>query len=263
MRDVNVGHKFLADYQSIILKELLAEIRELAAPLQGRRVLHVNATSFGGGVAEILYTLLPLMNDVGLRAEWQVMTADNEFFNVTKSFHNGLQGAAVELTDEVRALYEDVNRRNAAQLTRHYDFVVVHDPQPCALRAWAAADGAGEHALDLALPHRHLDARPDALRLPAAVHPPLRPGDLHDGRLRSRRPGHSARGRASGHRPAGPQEHDAGARRRPLHRAPVRHRRGPSAAAAGLALRSVEGPAGRGRRLPAGQGAAGPTCSSR
>jgi trehalose synthase len=144
VRDVNVGHKFLADYQSIILKELLAEIRELAAPLQGKRVLHVNATSFGGGVAEILYTLLPLMNDVGLRAEWQVMTADNEFFNVTKSFHNGLQGAAVELTDEVRALYEDVNRRNAAQLTRHYDFVVVHDPQPCALRAWAAADGAGE-----------------------------------------------------------------------------------------------------------------------
>ena len=144
VRDVNVGHKFLADYQSIIFKDLLAEIKELAAPLAGKRVLHVNATSFGGGVAEILYTLLPLMNDVGLRAEWQVMTADSEFFNVTKSFHNGLQGAAVELTGEVRSLYEDVNRRNAAQLTSHYDFVVVHDPQPCALRAWTAADGEGE-----------------------------------------------------------------------------------------------------------------------
>jgi trehalose synthase len=144
VRDVNVGHKFLADYQSIIFKDLLAEIKELAGPLAGRRVLHVNATSFGGGVAEILYTLLPLMNDVGLRAEWQVMTADSEFFNVTKSFHNGLQGAAVELTGEVRSLYEDVNRRNAAQLTSHYDFVVVHDPQPCALRAWTAADGEGE-----------------------------------------------------------------------------------------------------------------------
>jgi trehalose synthase len=144
MRSVNVGRKFLADYQSIILKDLLAEIKELAAPLEGRRVLHVNATSFGGGVAEILYTLLPLMNDVGLQAEWQVMTADSEFFNVTKSFHNGLQGAAVELTGEVRSLYEDVNRRNAAQLTSHYDFVVVHDPQPCALRAWTAADGEGE-----------------------------------------------------------------------------------------------------------------------
>jgi trehalose synthase len=144
VREVNVGHKFLADYQSIIFKDLLAEIKELAAPLAGKRVLHVNATSFGGGVAEILYTLLPLMNDVGLQAEWQVMTADSEFFNVTKSFHNGLQGAAVELTAEVRSLYESVNRRNAAQLTSHYDFVVVHDPQPCALRAWTAADGQGE-----------------------------------------------------------------------------------------------------------------------
>jgi trehalose synthase len=144
VRDVNVGHKFLADYQSIIYKELLAEIKELAAPLRGKRVLHVNATSFGGGVAEILYTLLPLLNDVGLHAEWRVMTADNEFFNVTKRFHNGLQGAAVELTDEIRSLYEEVNRRNAAQLSRHYDIVVVHDPQPCALRAWASADGEGD-----------------------------------------------------------------------------------------------------------------------
>jgi len=143
VRDVNVGRKYLAEYQSIIFKDLLADIRRLAEPLQGKRVLHVNATSFGGGVAEILYTLLPLMNDVGLEAEWQVMTADSEFFNVTKSFHNGLQGAPVELPPEVRELYEDVNRRNAVQLSRHYDFVVVHDPQPCALRSWVADDGLG------------------------------------------------------------------------------------------------------------------------
>ena len=141
MRSVNVGRKFLADYQSIILKDLLAEIKELAAPLEGRRVLHVNATSFGGGVAEILYTLLPLMNDVGLQAEWQVMTAEREFFDVTKSFHNGLQGAPVELTDEVRSVYEDTNRRNAEQLTPDYDFVVIHDPQPCAMRAFVADGG--------------------------------------------------------------------------------------------------------------------------
>jgi trehalose synthase len=140
MREVNVGRKFLADYQSIILKDLLAEIRALAAPLEGKRVLHVNATSFGGGVAEILYTLLPLMNDVGLHAEWQVMTAEREFFDVTKSFHNGLQGAPVQLTDEVRSVYEDINRRNAAQLASDYDFVVIHDPQPCAMRAFVAGE---------------------------------------------------------------------------------------------------------------------------
>jgi trehalose synthase len=141
VRDVNVGRKYLAEYQSIVHKELMAEIRRLAEPLRGKRVLHVNATSFGGGVAEILYTLLPLLNDVGLEAEWQVMTADNEFFNVTKSFHNGLQGAPVEITADVRRLYEDVNRRNAAQLSRHYDFVVIHDPQPCAMRAWVTDGG--------------------------------------------------------------------------------------------------------------------------
>ena len=141
MRTVNVGRKFLADYQSIIFKDLLAEIKALAAPLEGKRVLHVNATSFGGGVAEILYTLLPLMNDVGLQAEWQVMTAEREFFDVTKSFHNGLQGAPVALTGEVRSVYEDINRRNAAQIAPDYDFVVIHDPQPCAMRAFVADKG--------------------------------------------------------------------------------------------------------------------------
>jgi trehalose synthase len=81
------------------------------------------------------------MNDVGLQAEWQVMTAEREFFDVTKSFHNGLQGAPVELTDEVRSVYEDINRRNAAQVTPDYDFVVIHDPQPCAMRTFVADSG--------------------------------------------------------------------------------------------------------------------------
>ena len=144
MRDVHVGRKSLADYQSIIPRELSAEIRELAEPLQGRRVLHVNATSFGGGVAEILYTLVPLMSDVGLAAEWQVITAPSEFFNVTKGYHNGLQGAPFEVTDEVRELYEETCRVNAEAISRHYDFVVVHDPQPVAMRRYAAPD-VGAH----------------------------------------------------------------------------------------------------------------------
>jgi len=141
MRDVNVGHKFLADYQSIILKDQYRQILEYAEPLAGKRVLHVNATSFGGGVAEILFTLVPLMNDVGLEAEWKIITADNEFFNVTKGFHNGLQGAPFEVTDEVREIYEGVCRRNAAQLSKHYDFVLIHDPQPCAMRDFVTFDG--------------------------------------------------------------------------------------------------------------------------
>ena len=84
IRSVNVGHKSLADYHSIVSRDLMADIRSLAGPLEGKRVLHVNATSFGGGVAEILYSLVPLMNDAGLKADWKVMFGRDEFFHVTK-----------------------------------------------------------------------------------------------------------------------------------------------------------------------------------
>jgi trehalose synthase len=140
MREVNVGRKSLADYQSIVPRGLLAEIRELAEPLRGKRVLHVNATAFGGGVAEILYTLVPLMQDVGLETEWQVLSAPPQFFSVTKGFHNGLQGHDFDVTDEVRETYESVNRANAAALSHHYDLVLVHDPQPLAMRAFVTDD---------------------------------------------------------------------------------------------------------------------------
>jgi trehalose synthase len=142
MREVNVGHKTLADYQSIVPRELMAEIRELAKPLEGKRVLHVNATAFGGGVAEILYTLVPLMKDVGLEAEWHVITAPAHFYNVTKGFHNGLQGHQFTVTDDVRATWEGVNKVNAEALSRHYDFVLIHDPQPLALRAFVSDEVA-------------------------------------------------------------------------------------------------------------------------
>ena len=75
MHEVNVGRKSLADYRSIVPKELMAEIDELGEQLKGRQVLHVNATAFGGGVAEILYTLVPLVSDIGLEAHWQILTA--------------------------------------------------------------------------------------------------------------------------------------------------------------------------------------------
>ena len=134
MHEVNVGRKSLADYRSIVPKDLMAELDELGERLKGRQVLHVNATAFGGGVAEILYTLVPLTNDIGLEAHWQILTAPQEFYSVTKSFHNGLQGQSVDFPSEASALYEDVCRSNAAELTRPYDFVVIHDPQPLAIR---------------------------------------------------------------------------------------------------------------------------------
>jgi trehalose synthase len=137
LQRVNPGNKSLTDYRSIIFRDLYDEIRDLAARLDGVRVLHVNATSFGGGVAEILYTLVPLMRDVGLEAEWGVMFGAEPFFNVTKSFHNALQGADYDLTVEARAIYEEYNRQSAAALKEsgeEWDVVLVHDPQPALLK---------------------------------------------------------------------------------------------------------------------------------
>ena len=134
---VNPGNKSLADYRSIVRRELYDEIVTLGERLRGKRVLHVSATSFGGGVAEILYTLVPLMRDAGLEAEWDIMFGSEPFFNVTKSFHNALQGADYELTVEDRAIYEEYNRMSAEALQKageDWDVILVHDPQPALLK---------------------------------------------------------------------------------------------------------------------------------
>src|SRR5436189_6456524 len=100
LQDVALGDRSLADYTHLVGRPLVEEIRELAGPLQGKRVLHVSATAFGGGVSEILYTLVPLMRDVGLDAEWHVIYGREEFFNATKIMHNALQCNPQDLTDE-------------------------------------------------------------------------------------------------------------------------------------------------------------------
>jgi trehalose synthase len=131
---VNVGHKALADYGTIASRGLLEEIGRLAGPLQGKRVLHLSATAFGGGVAEINYTLVPLMRDVGLDVEWRIIPGQEEFFNVTKAIHNGLQGNPQGLTAADEEIFRRYNAENARQVDADdYDFVIVHDPQPAAV----------------------------------------------------------------------------------------------------------------------------------
>jgi trehalose synthase len=132
---VNVGRKSLADYASIASRGLMAEIERLATPLRGKRVLHLSATAFGGGVAEINYTLVPLMADVGLDVEWRVIHGTEAFFDVTKAIHNALQGNPQGLTVEQQDVYDRCNAENADQLADDYDFVIVHDPQPAAVIA--------------------------------------------------------------------------------------------------------------------------------
>jgi trehalose synthase len=133
LQEVALGQRSLADYTHIVGKETVEEIRALAEPLQGKRVLHVNATAFGGGVSEILYTIVPLMRDIGLDAHWQVILGAEEFFNVTKLMHNSLQGDPTSITDQQWEVFQGYNAMNARDLEEGWDVVIVHDPQPAGL----------------------------------------------------------------------------------------------------------------------------------
>jgi len=161
MQRVNTGHKSIADYASIVGRHLADEIRELAEPLRGRRFLHLSATAFGGGVAEIQYTLIPLLNDIGIETEWRVIQGRDEFFDVTKTIHNALQGDEKGLTPEQEKIFLEYNQLNADELTDadEWDMVVVHDPQPAALRTLLPGGDAKwvwRCHIDLSAPNRQV-----------------------------------------------------------------------------------------------------------
>jgi trehalose synthase len=133
LQPVLLARKQLSDYASIVGRPLVDEILGRAEALRGKRVLHVSATAFGGGVSEILYTLVPLMVDVGIECEWHVIYGREEFFNATKVMHNALQGSEQDLTEEQWATWLEYNEINARDLSDGWDVVIVHDPQPAAL----------------------------------------------------------------------------------------------------------------------------------
>jgi len=123
-------------YEPIVGVPVIGQLRRLGERLKGLNVVHVNSTAEGGGVAEILAWMVPLMNDLGLDARWEVITGTSEFFAVTKAFHNGLQGHPVLIKKRDWELYRDVNRDNFNRLRdalEGADIVVVHDPQPAPL----------------------------------------------------------------------------------------------------------------------------------
>jgi trehalose synthase len=143
LQPIALANKSLADYTHIVGRPLVEEVRELAEPLKGRRVVHLSATAFGGGVSEILYTLVPLMRDVGLEVEWQVIYGREEFFNATKLMHNALQGNPQDLTEEQWGTWAQYNEMNARELSDGWDVCVVHDPQPAALRSLVPDKASG------------------------------------------------------------------------------------------------------------------------
>ena len=137
--------KHLDDYAEIVAPGTLERIRALAEPLRGARVLHVNATAYGGGVAELLATHVALLRDVGIDAEWHVIHGTDEFFAVTKAVHNAFQGADVEWTPHMEHIYLERVLDNALQLEGNWDFVVMHDPQPVAMREYARTRGVAHN----------------------------------------------------------------------------------------------------------------------
>jgi trehalose synthase len=124
------------DYVSIVGEEVIHHLRQIAAPLRGLKVVHVNSTKVGGGVAEILDRLVPIKRELGVDASWEVVKGDEEFYECTKSFHNGLQGKPSTISDSLLRKYELTNEENAEVLRpilKDADIVFIHDPQPLPL----------------------------------------------------------------------------------------------------------------------------------
>lgn len=123
----------LEDYRKIVGDGVMSEITRAARRLYGKRILHINSTYYGGGVAEMLYSLVPLLNDVGIEADWRILRGTPEFFTITKKFHNAIQGGPVNLTEMKKLLYVQNNQDFALYCKIDADCVVIHDPQPLPL----------------------------------------------------------------------------------------------------------------------------------
>lgn len=122
------------DYLPYLDDAVRRNIDTLLQRLKGKKVAMISATSYGGGVAEKLHSLVPLLQDMGLHLDWWVIRGSNDFFHVTKKFHNCLQGQEGPLVGEDAEIFMEYNRQNGAFLNQwDYDLVVVHDPQPAAL----------------------------------------------------------------------------------------------------------------------------------
>jgi trehalose synthase len=124
----------LENYHGLVDPCLLDEINLLGSKLRGVRIAHINATPAGGGVAELLQSLIPLYRDAGVDAHWLVLNGETPFFEVTKRLHNALQGARGSFTASDWETYHACNQANAADLSPDYDAIIVHDPQPAAIR---------------------------------------------------------------------------------------------------------------------------------
>ncbi len=121
------------DYKTIIGQAEIDALRFLARDLKGRSIKMVNSTAVGGGVAEMLSRLAPLLSELEVPTQWEVITGGNDFFEVTKAFHNALHGTSYELTNAAQEIFLKYNEQNRARMKFDEELVVIHDPQPLGL----------------------------------------------------------------------------------------------------------------------------------
>ncbi len=192
LQRVAVGRWSLEAYRAVVPERILHELREQARALEGARVLHINATPYGGGVSELLRSSVPLLRDLGLEVDWKVITGRDDFFRATKALHNGLQGATKAPSEAEKAAWLDCARENVESIDGSYDFIVVHDPQPAAL-ATLYSEGAARWVwrchIDTSEPNSETWAflRPFLAKFDAAVFtmPEFVPPDLPVARVRT------------------------------------------------------------------------------
>lgn len=131
----------LEEYAQITGRDVIEHLYQLAERLKGIKVVHVNSTREGGGVAEILRNLVPLMQELGIDTRWEIITGEPKFYQCTKNMHNTLQGNQVNIPASLFKVYEEINRRNAEILCKELeeaDIVFIHDPQPAPLIQFCA-----------------------------------------------------------------------------------------------------------------------------
>ena len=139
LHKISLGIADLTKHRMIETSEVIDEITKLGEELKGLRVCHINSTPFGGGVAELLACLIPLLRALGIKADWQVIRGDRRFFTITKGLHNALQGAEFKeiMKESTGRIYRTNNFTNAGDLDPNYDVFIVNDPQPAALRHYS------------------------------------------------------------------------------------------------------------------------------
>jgi len=133
----------LQDYSEVAGEGVIDELRVLASRVAGRKMQHINSTAVGGGVAEILTRLVPLLRELGIEATWDVIKGDQAFFSVTKAFHNALHGKHEEITPGMFDIYREITEMNLRDVQFTGDVIFVHDPQPAGLIQEKKAIGRG------------------------------------------------------------------------------------------------------------------------